>query len=49
MYFFHQNDLVYPVYVSDEKFTSYIDLLSITDGNKSHYVYIRNLKIILNN
>ena len=34
----------YPVYVSDQKFLDSMDLLLITDENKSHYVYIKNFK-----
>ena len=40
--FYYENDLTYPFYVSDQKFKSCIDLLLITDENKSHYVYIKN-------
>ena len=39
--FCYENDLTYPVYVSDQKFKDCMDLLMITDGNKSHYVYIK--------
>ena len=38
--FCYENNLVYPVYVSNLKFKDCIDLLFITDKNKSHYVYI---------
>ena len=37
-----KNNLVYPVYILNEKFESCTDLLLITDGNKSHYVYIKD-------
>ena len=40
--FGYENGLVYPVYVSDEKFEDSMDLLLITDDNKSHYVYIKD-------
>ena len=40
--FFHENDLTYPVYVSDQKFKMCFDLLLITDENKSQYVYIKD-------
>ena len=40
--FSYENDLTYPVYVSDKKFKNYMDLLLITDENKSHYVYIKD-------
>ena len=33
----------YPVHISDQKFKDCIDLLMITDKNKSHYVYIKVL------
>ena len=33
------DDLTYPVDVSNQKFENCIDLLLITDENKSHYVY----------
>ena len=36
------NNLIYPVYISNEKFESFTDLLLWTDGNKSHYVYIKD-------
>ena len=40
--FCYENGLTYPVYVSDEKFGNFMDLLLITDENKSHYVYIKD-------
>ena len=40
--FCYENGLVYPVHISDENFKNCIDLLLITDGNKSHYVYIKD-------
>ena len=40
--FFYENSLTFPVYVSDQKFKDCIDLLVITNGNKSHYVYIKD-------
>ena len=40
--FCYENGLAYPVYVSDQKFHNSMDLLLISDENKSHYVYIRN-------
>ena len=35
--------MVYPVHITDKKFKNCMDLLLITNGNKSHYVYIKNL------
>ena len=40
--FFYENNLVYPVNISDEKFKNCMDLLMITDDNKSHFVYIKH-------
>ena len=40
--FCYGNGLVYPVHISDENFKNCMDLLLITDGNKSHYVYIKD-------
>ena len=36
--FYYEYNLIYPVYVSNKKFENCMDLLLITDGNKSHYV-----------
>ena len=35
--------MTYPVYVSDQKFENCMDLLLISNKNKSHYVYIKDL------
>ena len=40
--FGYENGLVFPIYVSDQKFKNPMDLLSLTDDDKSHYVYIKN-------
>ena len=40
--FCYENDLVYPVHVSDEKFEKCMDFLLITDENKSHYFYLKD-------
>ena len=39
--FCYENNLTYPVYVSDQKIENCLDLLRITYENKSHYVYIK--------
>ena len=39
--FCYKNKLTFPVYVSDQKFENSMDLLLVTDGDKSHYVYIK--------
>ena len=40
--FCYENNLTYPVYVSDQKFKNYMDLLLIPNGSKSHYVHIKD-------
>ena len=41
--FCYENKLVFPIYVSDQKFENSIDLLLVTDADKSHYVvYIKD-------
>ena len=40
--FYYKNGLTYPVYVSDQKFENCMDLLLISNENKSHYVYIKD-------
>ena len=37
--FGYENDLVFPVYISDQTFKSSIDLLLLINDDKSHYVY----------
>ena len=38
----YENNLVYSVYVSDQKFEKNVDLLLIINENKSDYVYIED-------
>ena len=40
--FCYENNLVYPVHISDGKFENCIDLLMITDDNELHCVYIKD-------
>ena len=40
--FGYENGLTFPIYVSDQKLKNSMDLLLVTDGDKSHYVYIKN-------
>ena len=40
--FCYGDGLVFPKYISDEKFENSMDLLFVTDGDKSHYVYIKD-------
>ena len=34
--------MVFPIYVSDQKFEDLLDLLLLTDDDKSHVVYIKD-------
>ena len=40
--FCYEDNLIYPVYASDEKLKNCINLLLIIDKNNSHYVYIED-------
>ena len=40
--FGYENELVFPIYISDKKFEGSIDLLLLIDNDKSHYVYIKD-------
>ena len=39
--FGYENELVFRIYVSDQKFEDSMDLLLLIDDDKSHYVYIK--------
>ena len=41
--FGYENELVFPIYVSDQKLEDSVDLLFLTDDDKSHYVYIKDV------
>ena len=45
--FCYENYLVYLVHVSDKIFEDCMDLLLITDQNKSHYIYQRFEQVYL--
>ena len=40
--FGYEDELVFPIFVSDQKFKDSMDLLLLIDDNKSHYVYIKD-------
>ena len=40
--FGYENGLVFPIYVSDQKFKDSMDSLLLIDDNVSHYVYIKD-------
>ena len=40
--FGYENEMVFPIYVSDQKLEDSMDLLLLIDDDKSHYVYIKD-------
>ena len=40
--FAYENRLIFPIYVSDQKFENSMDLLLLNDDDKSHCVYIKD-------
>ena len=40
--FGYENGLVFPIYLSDQKFEGSIDFVLLADDDKSHCVYIKN-------
>ena len=40
--FGYENEFVFSIYVSDQKFEDSMDLLLLIDDDKSHYVYIQD-------
>ena len=42
--FGYEDELVFPIYISDQKFKDSMDLLLLIDGDKSHYVYIEDFE-----
>ena len=45
--FCYENRLVFPIYVSNQKFESWMDLLLATNENKSHYMYIKDFNRLM--
>ena len=45
--FGHENDLLFPVYISDQTFKSSIDLLLLINDDQSHYVYIKHFNTFM--
>ena len=45
--FCYENQLIFPIYVSDKKFKSSIDLLLLINDDKSHYVYIKDFNTFM--
>ena len=47
--FCYGNKIIYPLYISSEKFSNSMDLLLIFEENKSHYVYIKDFNRLMFN
>ena len=45
--FGYENWLVFPIYVSDQKFKNSRDLMLLNDYDKSNYVYIKDFNRIM--
>ena len=42
-----ENGLVFPIYISDQKFKDSVDLLLLISNDKSHYAYIKDFDRIM--
>ena len=45
--FGYENSLVFPIYISKQKFEDSMDLLLLIDNDKLHYVYIKNFNTFM--
>ena len=45
--FGYENRLVFPIYIFEQKFEDYMDLLLLIDDDKSHYVYIKDFNTFM--
>ena len=45
--FGYENEMVFPIYVSDQKFENAMDLLLLINDDKSHYVYIKDFNTFM--
>ena len=45
--FCYENEMVFPIYVSDKNFEDSMDLLLLINDNKSHYVYTKDLNTFM--
>ena len=45
--FCYENELIFPIYVSDQKFENSMDLLLLINDDKSHYVYIKDFNTFM--
>ena len=45
--FCYENEMDFPVYISDQKFEDSIDLLLLINDDKSNYVYIKDFNTFM--
>ena len=45
--FCYENEMVFPIYVSDKNFEDSMDLLLLNNDNKSHYVYTKDFNTFM--
>ena len=45
--FGYENKLIFPIYISDQKFEDSMDLLLLINNDKSHYVYIKDFNRLM--
>ena len=45
--FGYENELIFPIYVSDQTFKDTIDFLLLINDDQSHYVYIKNFNTFM--
>ena len=45
--FCYENEMVFPIYVSEQKFENSMDLVLLIDDDKCHYVYIKDFNTFM--
>ena len=45
--FGYENELVFPIFISEQRFEDSMDLLLLFEDHKSHYVYINNFNTFM--
>ena len=45
--FCYENEMAFPIYVSDQKFENSMDLLLLINDDKSHYLYIKDFNTFM--
>ena len=45
--FGYENELVYPIFISKQTFEDSTDLLLLTENDKTHYVYLKDINTFM--